>query len=101
MAEELKLTMANAKIATNNVAISIPVTSAIIRVVTSPLMTDEELQKAIETDSLWENLVQLTDDLNDYSVFHQIISRNPKANTMEILFVAFKVKRRKFLLFDC
>ena len=78
VAEELKLTMANAKITTSNVAISIPVTSAIIRVVTSPLMTDEELQKAIETDSLWENLVQLTDDLNDYSVFHQIISRNQK-----------------------
>ena len=91
VAEELKLTMANAKITTSNVAISIPVTSAIIRVVTSPLMTDEELQKAIETDSLWENLVQLTDDLNDYSVFHQIISRNPKGNTMEILFVASKL----------
>ena len=91
IAEELKLTMANAKIATSNVAISIPVTSAIIRVVTSPLMTDEELQKAIETDSLWENLVQLTDDLNEYSVFHQIISRNPKGNTMEILFVASKL----------
>ena len=91
VAEELKLTMANAKITTSNVAISIPVTSAIIRVVTCPLMSDEELQKAIETDSLWENLVQLTDDLNDYSVFHQIISRNPKANTMEILFVASKL----------
>ena len=77
--------MFNAKITTSNVAISIPVTSAIIRVVTSPLMTDDELQKAIETDSLWENLVQLTDDLNDYSVFHQIISRSPKTNTMEIL----------------
>ena len=91
IAEELKLAMSNAKITTSNVAISIPVTSAIIRVVTSPLMTDSELQKAIETDSLWENLVQLTDDLNDYSVFHQIISRNPKANTMEILFVASKL----------
>ena len=44
--------MANAKITTKNVALSIPVTSAIIRVVTSPLMTDDELQKAIETDSL-------------------------------------------------
>ena len=47
-------------------------------------MTDSELQKAMK-QTLWENLVQLTDDLNDYSVFHQIISRNPKANTMEIL----------------
>ena len=91
VSDELKLAMDNSKIATTNVAISIPVTSAIIRVVTSPLMTDEELQKAIETDSLWENLVQLTDDLNEYSIFHQVISRNNKMNTMEILFVASKL----------
>ena len=51
VSEELKLAMANAKVSTTNVAISIPVTSAIIRVVTSPLMSDDELQKAIETDS--------------------------------------------------
>ena len=74
-----------------NVAISIPVTSAIIRVVTSPLMKDEELQKAIETNSLWENLVQLTDNLDDYSIFHQVINRNEKDNTMDILFVASKL----------
>ena len=75
----------------NNVAISIPVTSAIIRVVTSPLMKEEELQKAIETNSLWENLVQLTDNLDDYSIFHQVINRNEKDNTMDILFVASKL----------
>ena len=91
LSEEIELAMANGKITTKNVAISIPVTSAIIRVVTSPLMTDDELQKAIETDSLWENLVQLTDNLNDYSIFHQIINRNSKNNTMEILFVASKL----------
>ena len=91
IAEEIALALANAKITSKNIAMSIPVTSAIIRVVTSPLMTDEELQKAIETDSLWENLVQLTDNLNDYSIFHQIINRNSKNNTMEILFVASKL----------
>ena len=91
LAEEIELVMANAKITSKNVALSIPVTSAIIRVVTSPLMTDDELQKAIETDSLWENLVQLTDNLSDYSIFHQIINRNSKNNTMEILFVASKL----------
>mgnify|MGYP001212937817 FL=1 len=91
LAEEIELAMSNAKITSKNVALSIPVTSAIIRVVTSPLMTDDELQKAIETDSLWENLVQLTDNLNDYSIFHQIINRNSKNNTMEILFVASKL----------
>ena len=45
-------------------------TNAIIRVVTAPLMNDEELKKAIDTNSLWENLVQLTDNLDDYSIFH-------------------------------
>ena len=54
-------------------------------------MTEEELKKAIETDSLWENLVQLTDNLDDYSVFHQVINRNSKNNTMDILFVASKL----------
>ena len=51
-------------------------------------MNDEELGKAIETNSLWENLVQLTDNLEDYSIFHQVINRNQKDNTMDILFVA-------------
>jgi len=88
---ELSLALQKSKIDVGNVAISIPVTSAIIRVVTSPLMKDEELQKAIETNSLWENLVQLTDNLDDYSIFHQVINRNEKDNTMDILFVASKL----------
>ncbi|MDC0618741.1 pilus assembly protein PilM [Pelagibacteraceae bacterium] len=91
LAEEISLALSNAKITTKNVALSIPVTSAIIKVVESPLMTDEELQQAIETDSLWENLIQLTDKLIDYSIFHQIINRNSKKNTMDILFVASKL----------
>ena len=89
--EELKLVLQKYKISTPNAALSIPVTSAIIRVVTAPLMKEEELQKAIETNSLWENLVQLTDNLDDYSIFHQVINKNEKANTMDILFVASKL----------
>ena len=91
LAEEIQLALANAKITTTNVAISIPVSSAIIRVVSSPLINETELQKAIETDSLWENLVQLGENLNEYSIFHQVINRNEKAQTMEILFVASKL----------
>tara|TARA_Y100000590_G_scaffold373686_1_gene437636 strand:+ start:9626 stop:11341 length:1716 start_codon:yes stop_codon:yes gene_type:complete len=89
--DELQLALQKSKITTTNAAIAIPVTSAIIRVVTAPLMTDEELLKAIDTDSLWENLVQLTDNLAEYSIFHQIINRNDKGNTMDILFVASKL----------
>ena len=91
IADELKLAIQKSKVATTNAAIAIPVTSAIIRVVTAPLMTDEELKKAIDTDSLWENLVQLTDNLNDYSIFHQVINKDEKGNTMDILFVASKL----------
>ena len=91
VADELKLALQKSKISTTNAAIAIPVTSAIIRVVTAPLMTDEELAIAIDTDSLWENLVQLTDNLADYSIFHQVINRDKTGNTMDILFVASKL----------
>ena len=47
--DELKIALQKSKITTSNAAIAIPVTSAIIRVVTAPLMTDEELSKAIDT----------------------------------------------------
>ena len=90
LSEQISLALANAKITTKNAAISIPVTSAVINVLTSPFMTDEEMKRAIDTDSLWENLMQM-DDISDYSVFYQVIERNSKKNTMEILFVASKL----------
>ena len=34
---------------------------------------------------------QVTDNLDDYSIFHQVINRNEKDNTMDILFVASKL----------
>ena len=91
LAGEIQMALSNAKIDTKNVAMSIPVTSAVIRTVTSPLLTDDELNKAIETDSLWENLVQLGENLNEYSIFHQVIDRDEKNQTMDILFVASKL----------
>ena len=91
LVSEINLARANAKITTKNVAVSIPVSSAIIRVVTSPLMSDEELKNAVETNSLWENLIQLSDNLNDYSIFHQVINRDNAKNLMDILFVASKL----------
>jgi type IV pilus assembly protein PilN len=91
LVSEITLAMANANITTKNVALSIPVTSAIIRVVISPLMTEEELKNAVETNSLWQNLIQLSDNLNDYSIFHQVINRDTAKNLMDILFVASKL----------
>ncbi len=95
LSEELELAMANGKITTKNVAISIPVTSAIIEVIKDQaLMTEAELKKAIETESLWKNIpqvAQITENLDDYSIFHQVINRSSKNNTMELLFVASKL----------
>ena len=91
VSEQLKIAVEKSKVTTTNAAVAIPVTSAIIRVVTSPLMTDEELVTAIKSDSLWENLVQLTDNLSDYSIFHQVVNRDQTANTMDMLFVASKL----------
>ena len=90
-ADKLTQVLQSNKVTTTSAAVSIPVSSAIIRVLTLPLMTDDELQEAVSTDSLWENVVQLPDALDEYSVFHQVITRSPKDNSMDILFVASKL----------
>jgi len=88
---KLAQTVTSAQITTTNAAVSIPVSSAIIKVVTLPLMSDEELQEAVDTNSLWENAVQLTDNLDEYSIFWQVLKRNTTENQMDLLFVASKL----------
>ena len=88
---KLRELVESAKLETPNVAISIPITSAIIRTVTLPLMSDEEIHSAIEYDSLWSNIIQLAEKLEEYSIFWQVIRRNTSDNTMELLFVASKI----------
>lgn len=90
-ANKLRELLTTTKTTTVNAALSIPITSAIIRVVKLPLMTDDELQRAIDTNSLWVNTIQLTEKLEEYSIFWQVISRTPADNTMDILFVASKL----------
>ena len=79
------------KVTTQNAAVSIPVSSAIIKVVSLPLMTDEELDEAVQTDTLWDNAVQLSDNLDDYSIFWQVLKRDTTENSMDLLFVASKL----------
>ena len=50
--DTLKAILVKEKIKTKNVAISIPVSNAIIKVIEMPSMTDNEIQSAIEYDSL-------------------------------------------------
>ena len=88
---KLRELVASARLETLNAAISIPITSAIVRTVTLPLMSDEEIENAIQYDSLWNNILQLEEKLDDYSIFWQVIRRNTADNTMELLFVASKL----------
>ncbi len=88
---KLSQIITSSKINTTNAAVSIPVSSAIIKVVNLPLMTDEELQEAVDTNSLWENAVQLTDNLDEYSIFWQVLKRDASENQMDLLFVASKL----------
>jgi len=88
---KLRDLVSSARLETLNAAISIPITSAIVRTVTLPLMSDDEIKNAIEYDSLWNNILQLEEKLDDYSIFWQVIRRNSADNTMELLFVASKL----------
>ncbi|WP_162786193.1 hypothetical protein [Polynucleobacter necessarius] len=64
----------SAKLEAPNAAILIPITSAIIRTVTLPLMSDEEIESAIEYDSLWSNIIQLAEKLG--RVLHLLASES-------------------------
>ena len=79
------------KIKTKSAAVSIPVSNAIIKVVALPLMTDEELKEAEATNSLWENAMQSVENLEEYSIFWQVLKRDSAENIMHILFVASKL----------
>ena len=59
-------------------------------------MNEDEMQKAIEFDSLWENLTQLPDALTEYSIFHQVIRQDASKNMMDVLFVASKLSEVNF-----
>ncbi len=95
-ADEISIAFKSGKFSTTNAAISLPVSTSIIKVISIPLMNEEEMQKAIEFDSLWENLTQLPDALTEYSIFHQTIKRDASKNTMEVLFVASKLSEVNF-----
>jgi type IV pilus assembly protein PilN len=81
------------KIKTKSAAVSIPVSISYTEVINLPLMTDVELKEAVSTDSLWENAeqVKLAGNLDEYSIYWQVLKRETAENRMDILFVASKL----------
>ena len=91
IADEIQIALKAGKFSTTNAAITLPVSDSIIKVMSIPLMTDEEMQKSIETASLWENITQLPDALETYSIFHEVIRKDAASNMMDVLFIASKL----------
>lgn len=90
-ASNLRQIVESKAIETNNVAVSLPIASSIIKMVTAPSMSNEELENAIQYESLWENLVQFAGSMDDYSIYWQVVKRDAQTNTMDLLFIASKL----------
>ena len=82
--KSLKEAFKKNKISNKNVALSIPASLAIIRTISLPLMTRENLAKATKIQSFWQNLVQLSGDISDYSIFYKIVNESEEKKEMEI-----------------
>ena len=89
--EAIKIGLESGKFTTTNAAVSLPVSSSIVKVIAMPLMSDLEMKNAIEFNSLWENLTQLPGTIDEYSIFHQVIRKDSTSNMMDVLFVASKL----------
>ena len=79
------------KFETNNAAVSIPVSSAIVQVLQIPYLEETELNAAVSNGSLWENSINLPGELSEYSIFWQVIKKTPEKNQMSLLFVASRI----------
>lgn len=73
---------------TDKVAVSLPITSAVVKVVNIPLLNETELNIAVENGSLWTSSIQLPEDLSAYSIFWQVLAKDEAKNQMSVLFVA-------------
>lgn len=89
-AKALKDLFEQNKISNKNIAVSIPASLAIIKTVTLPRMTRENLDRATRIPSFWQNLVQISSNLAEYSIYYRIVKENAATKEMDVLFIAAK-----------
>lgn len=89
--ESLKKLLNENKIQAKKVAVSLPVSSSIVRVATISKMDDIDIRRAIKYGSMWQNIMSQNDSPDNYSIFYQIIRREAASETMDILLVATKL----------
>jgi Tfp pilus assembly PilM family ATPase/Tfp pilus assembly protein PilN len=78
------------KVANKSVALAIPASIAIIKTISLPLMTRENLERATRIPSFWQNLVQISSNLAEYSIYYRIVKESPVTKEMDVLFIAAK-----------
>jgi len=89
----LKKILQEDKFNTENVALSLPVSSAIVQVIQIPYLGEDELTAAVENGSLWENSISIPGQISDYSIFWQKVKEDLDKNMMSLLFVASRYEQ--------
>lgn len=84
--DALSMVFREAKIRSRDVAVSVSGQAAIIRKITVPLMTNDELNEQIQ----WEAEQHIPFDIKDVQIDHQVLRRSPDDGQMELLLVAAK-----------
>lgn len=79
--ENLKILLEKHHIKTKEVAISVPTSASIIKILNMPEMDDEDLAQAAQMGAIWENMVQLNGSINDYSVYYKVLRHKIKPST--------------------
>jgi len=73
-------------IRTSYVATSVSGHSVIVKKLTLPMMTDEELEEQIQ----WEAEQHIPFDINDVNLYHEILEKKPDGSNIDVLLVACK-----------
>jgi type IV pilus assembly protein PilM len=84
--ETVSKVVRDAKIRDREVAVSVSGQSVIIRKITVPMMTAQELDEQIQ----WEAEQHIPFDIKDVEVDYQVLKRRPETSQMDLLLVAAK-----------
>ena len=87
--ESLQRVFHDNKITQRDVAIGVYGQSVIVRKITVPMMTAEELEEQIS----WEAEQHIPFDIKVMSIDYEVLRRRPEAGQMDLLLVAAKMRR--------
>jgi|GEM_PF-5005167 len=76
--ESLKSLLETHHIKTKDVALSIPTSASIIKILNIPDMEPEDLDQAASMGGIWESMVQLSGPIHEYAVYYKILRRKIK-----------------------